>query len=179
MIAHRKNAGFSMVEVLITIVILTFGLLGLAGLQAKALSAQMEAYQRSQALVLLKDMANRINANRKNAAAYVTTLGTGAACPDIGTSIASTDLNGWCNELLGAAETQGGANVGAMIGARGCITQIAAPSSGTPAQYVVTVAWQGLSTTIAPSDNCGSGQYGSNDAMRRVISLPVNIADLN
>ena len=179
MIAHRKNAGFSMIEVLITIVILMIGLLGLAGLQTKALTAQMESYQRSQALILLKDMADRIDANRKNAASYVTTLGTGAACPAAGGSVASTDLNQWCNALLGAAEAQSGVgNVGAMIGARGCITQTIAPATGVPSQYLVAVAWQGLNNTAAPTITCGAGQYG-NETLRRVVALPVNIADLN
>ena len=106
-IATRQahNMGFSMIEVLITIVILTIGLLGLAGLQTKALTAQMESYQRSQALILLKDIGDRIDANRKNALSYVTTVGTGAACPPAGATIASADLNQWCNALLGAAES--------------------------------------------------------------------------
>ncbi|HEU0220455.1 MAG TPA: type IV pilus modification protein PilV [Gallionella sp.] len=178
MIGRRKNAGFSLIEVLVTIVILMVGLLGLAGLQSRALTAQMEAYQRSQALILLKDMADRINANRKNAASYVTTLGTGAACPASGATIASADLNEWCNALLGAAEVQGGAKVGAMIDARGCITQTVAPASGIESQYLVAVAWQGLNSTAIPNITCGQNQYG-NEALRRVIALPVSIADLD
>ena len=68
-VTHRhKNIGFSLIEVMITIVILMIGLLGLAGLQGRALTSQLESYQRSQALILLKDMENRINANRKHAA---------------------------------------------------------------------------------------------------------------
>jgi len=178
MISHRKHAGFSMIEVLVTIAILTFGLLALAGLQGRAVTAQMEAYQRSQALVLLKDMAARINANRKNAASYVAAVGTGATCPAVGTTVAIKDLNDWCDALLGAAELQGTSNVGAMIGARGCITQTVAPSTGVASQYLVAVAWQGLNSTKAPSNACGKDQYG-NEAMRRVVVLPVNIANLN
>jgi type IV pilus assembly protein PilV len=174
-----KDSGFSLIEVLITIVILTIGLLGLAGLQGRALTSQMESYQRSQALVLLNDMADRINANRKNATSYVTTVGTGAACPAAGATVASSDLNQWCNALLGAAETQSGVgNVGAMIGARGCITQAVAPASGVPSRYLVAVAWQGLNSTAVPAITCGSGQYGD-ETKRRVVALPIDIADLN
>jgi type IV pilus assembly protein PilV len=64
--------GTSMIEVLVTIVILTFGLLGLVGLQTKLQVSEMEAYQRAQALILLEDMANRIASNRNFAATYVT-----------------------------------------------------------------------------------------------------------
>jgi len=187
MIARRKNTGFSMIEVLVTILILMIGLLGLAGLQGRALTSQMEAYQRSQALILLRDMESRINANRNNAPVYATTslvpaaLGTGAACPaTTGNAIADADLCEWHNELLGAAETQSGVgNVGAMIGARGCVYQTVppVPASGVPGEYLIAVAWQGFNSTAAPIIGCGSGQYG-NEAQRRVVALPVTIANL-
>lgn len=178
----KRNAGFSLIEILVTIVILMVGLLGLAGLQGRALTSQMESYQRSQALILLKDMGDRISANRKNAAAYVTAspLGTGAADPAVADPIVNADLTDWHNALLGAAEVQtGGGNVGAMIGARGCIEQVVAPASGVAARYLVEVAWQGLNSTVAPAVDCGKDQYGANDALRRVVTLPVTIADLD
>ena len=192
---HRKNPalrpdrephqirGFSLIEVLVTIVILLIGLLGLAGLQGRALNAQMEAYQRSQALVLVKDMAGRIEANRKNASAYINNnpLGVGGTCPS-GTTRAELDLCDWHNALLGTAETQGTANVGAMIGARGCVYEIAAPASGVPGEYRVAVAWQGLNSTFAPTIPCGANQYPNTtspkEALRRLVALPVSIADL-
>ena len=187
MITHPKNAGFSLIEILVTIVILLVGLLGLAGLQGRALTSQMEAYQRSQALILLKDMADRLNTNRGNASTYITSLlspqwlGTGDTQPASCAGLTGKDMDfcEWSNALKGAAETSsGGTNVGAMIGARGCITQTVAPASGAPSQYLVAVAWQGLNNTAAPTITCGSGQYG-NEALRRVVALPVTIADLN
>jgi type IV pilus assembly protein PilV len=179
------HKGFSLIEVLVTIVILVIGLLGLAGLQSRALTAQMESYQRSQALVLLQDMAGRINDNRANAANYVTAtpLGTGntsyASCTTSNTGSVADDKCEWNNALLGAAETSSTSkNVGAMIGARGCVLQVTAAASGVPGQYLVAVAWQGLNPTKAPSVSCGAGSYGTNDALRRAISLPITIAIL-
>lgn len=186
----NRNGGFSLIEVLITIVILLVGLLGLAGLQGRALTSQMESYQRSQALILLKDMGDRISANRINAASYITNAsgvtptprGTGFNGSVVqncaGLSGSTRDLCEWHNTLLGAAEVQSGGNVGAMIGARGCIYQITGPASGVAAQYLIAVAWQGLNRTVAPAVNCGQGSYG-NDALRRVVTLPVTIADLD
>lgn len=180
------DKGFSLIETLVTIVILMIGLLGLAGLQVRALTSQMESYQRSQALVLLKDMADRIETNRANASGYVTTgltpafVGTGlGSCAASGVGSAG-DLCEWHAALLGAAEVDSSGNkVGAMIGARGCVYQIAAPdpASGVPGQYLVAVAWQGLNNTAAPAVNCGINQYG-NEALRRVVTLPVSIAIL-
>lgn len=192
-----RHHGFSMIEVLVTIVILMIGLLGLAGLQARALSSQMESYQRSQALLLLKDMAGRINANRLNVGLYFdndNALGTGAVCPAAtGNPIVDDDLCDWHNALLGSAEQSNGTNVGAMIGARGCIYEIAAadPLLGVAGEYVVVVAWQGMNVTAAPDvstatspGQCGKDQYKDKDGnveekLHRVISLPINIATLS
>lgn len=192
---ESRHHGFSMIEVLVTIVILMIGLLGLAGLQARALSSQMESYQRSQALLLLKDMASRIEANRSNIVLYSgKTLGTGSACPaTTGNTLVDDDLCDWHNALLGSAEQlSDGSNVGAMIGARGCIYQIAAANAttGVAGQYVVVVSWQGMNVTSAPDistttspGQCGKDQYKNKDnvteeKLHRVISLPINIATL-
>src|SRR5688500_17116069 len=120
--------GMSMLEVLITIVILAFGLLGLAGLQGRMQVAELEGYQRTQAIVLLQDMVERIRSNRKNSMEYNgITAGTGnasencAALPGTPTQ-ADIDVCEWNNALLGASEASGTQNLGAMIGARGCIT---------------------------------------------------------
>jgi len=61
----RRQAGFTLIEVLVTMLVLSIGLLGLAGLQAYGLGANREAYLRSQATVLAYDMADRMRANRE------------------------------------------------------------------------------------------------------------------
>lgn len=178
----KTERGFSMIEVLITIIILAIGLLGLAGLQARTMNLEMESYQRSQALILLNDMAARLESNAAiNGSDYVTaSLGTGDDQPTDCTSAATNverDHCEWSNMLKGAAETSGGGNsVGAMIGARGCITEIQAPDPAvgacTPGIYEVAIAWQGLFDTVAPNIACGLGDYPS-DAARRVVSLRI------
>ena len=60
----RKQRGFSMIEVLVTVLILAIGLLGLAGLQTTALRSNHSALLRSQATVLAYDIADRLRANR-------------------------------------------------------------------------------------------------------------------
>ena len=54
-----SERGVTLVEVLVTVVILAFGLLGIAAFQAKAQVGSIEAYQRAQAVVLLQDMRKR------------------------------------------------------------------------------------------------------------------------
>lgn len=174
----RHVLGFTMLEVLVTIIILTMGLLGLAGLQARMQVAEIEAYQRSQAILVVQDIVSRINANRKNAAAYVTAspLGEGNTVQSCaGMTGAALDTCEWGNMLLGAAETSGTQKVGAMIGARGCITN---PVTTMPRQIGVAVVWQGLTPTATPtSTTCGAGLYG-NEATRRAMVATIVIGCL-
>jgi len=63
----NKNTGFTLIEVLIAMLIMAFGLLGLAGLQATGLSDNQSAYFRSQATQLAYDIADRIRVNLDDA----------------------------------------------------------------------------------------------------------------
>ena len=183
------SSGFTLLEVLITIVILAFGLLGLVGLQTRMHLTEVEAYQRAQAVLLLSDMAERMSVNRTIVSQY----GADAATVTLGTNIndttncavatpgAARDLCEWSGALKGASETKGGANLGAMIGALGCIQRLQAADAPScrPAIYRVTVAWQGLQATVAPSLACGQNSYGANDALRRAIPVDVVMPQLS
>ncbi len=176
-----RQDGFSMIEVLVTIAILVVGLLGLAGLQTRVAMAEFEAYQRAQALAIVQDIADRISANKKSAASYVVNdIGVGGTYQDCtllpmttAAQIAAHDICEINNVLVGAAETTGGTtNVGAMIGARACIIS---PSAN---RYLITVVWQGVQPTNAsPSEDCGSGAYGTG-GLRRTVSYPLQVATL-
>jgi type IV pilus assembly protein PilV len=60
----KHQQGFTLLEILIAMVVLSIGLLGLAGLQASSLKNNTSAYQRSQANILANEMLDRIRANR-------------------------------------------------------------------------------------------------------------------
>jgi type IV pilus assembly protein PilV len=186
LIGHHSTAerGTSMVEVLVTLVILAFGLLGVAGLQSKIGVAEMESYQRAQALVALSQMTERLSANTAQAANYVANaVGTGDTQPADCSAIApgpNLDLCEWSNTLKGAAENSAaGSNTGGLTGGRGCITQVQAPNPAlgvcSAGIYQVSVAWQGMAPTATPVLACAAGQYGANDAYRRVIATTVYV----
>lgn len=59
----KKNSGFTLIEVLISMLVLAVGLLGLAGLQATGIKNNLSAYHRSQASILAYDLADRMRAN--------------------------------------------------------------------------------------------------------------------
>ena len=178
------SAGLSLVEVLVTVVVMAFGLLGIAALQSRIQVGSMEAYQRAQAVVVLDDMRARMIGNPANAANYVTAapVGTNDAQPaDCGSLPigGARDLCEWSQELKGEAEQNGASGaVGAMIGARGCVEQLQAPnpSAGVcqPGIYRLSVAWQGLHPTRASSLPCAADMYGP-DSNRRVISVQLAV----
>ena len=188
-----RVAGFTMLEVLVSLLITVIGLLGLIGLQTQAQVAEFESYQRAQALILVNDMADRIAFNRAmDASGYVIGwrcyaytadpqkyLGTSntvaAVCADAAITgdpktRADADLAAWNDLLQGAAETvtASGAKVGGLLGARGCITR-----DGATGVIRVSVAWQGMAPTVASADTCATTQYGANDALRRVVFTEV------
>jgi type IV pilus assembly protein PilV len=178
-----------MLEILVTMVIVLLGLLGLAGVIARSSTAEMESYQRVQALILVQDMVDRINANRKYATCYSDgstgrTLGTGyvggtptctAGTSALEQAQAVADLTAWNTALLGSAEATGGTKFGAMIDARGCITQVDAANN----IYRVSVTWQGLvATTASLNDTCGQNSYGT-EAQRRVVNVTLRIGKLS
>jgi type IV pilus assembly protein PilV len=172
-----RQGGSSLIEILVTVLILAFGLLGLIGMNFKAQGVQADSYQRAQAILLVQDMANRVSANRGNAASYITTspLGTGDTQPAVCTTLtgASRDQCEWSHQIQGAAEQLSGSSVGAMTGGRGCISQI----STTPPVYQVTLSWQGSTDLAAPSLACGAGLY-PRESLRRTIGAIVPVACL-
>lgn len=186
----KRDHGFSLIEILVALVVLLIGLLGFASLLVHANKAELESYQRVQALILMQDIVDRINANRKAVSCYVTPNPTGGS-DYVGTGYSGTptctagsveqqaraisDVQAWDALLKGASETKASSNVGAMIGARGCVAFDSATN-----QYTVTVVWQGLSDTTAPPAalTCGSGLYGST-AKRRAVSTVLAIANLS
>ena len=188
-IAARQR-GFTMIEVLVSLVIAVFGLLGLVGIQAFAHQAELESYQRAQALLLMNDMVERVNANRRSASCYAFTTGAGGT-PYFGTdysgtptcvgtalntqtrNLAESDMKEWDLALKGSAEKASGASVGAMVGARGCVSFDSATQV-----FTVVVSWQGMTETFSPVVNCGNGLYGT-EPRRRSVWTTFRIANLS
>jgi type IV pilus assembly protein PilV len=65
--AHPADTGFSLIEVLIALLVLSIGLLGLAMLQIQGFKFIGNSYQRTQATILANDIIDRIRANREGA----------------------------------------------------------------------------------------------------------------
>lgn len=193
----QHQAGATLIEILITLIILMFGLLGLVGVSSRSHMTELESLQRTRALELVQDMAGRINANRKVAACYSNgtggiQLGNGSTtvpdCPsgilatDLQKLQAKSDLDAWDKELKGDEMHTDTKNVGALINAVGCVMQTA---EDTDTVYLIAVSWQGLVKTAAPtlSDGsafpCGSAATFGDSTLQRVVTTKVHIGNLS
>ena len=101
--APQGMAGVSMIEVLISIVILAFGLLGIASMQMLALRNSQVALERSQATVQTYAILDAMRANIAVAriGGYNLTEMT-CAVPDTAGTLASNDLHNWVGMLKGS-----------------------------------------------------------------------------
>ncbi len=183
-----RECGFSLLEVLIALVILSIGLLGIAGLQLTSKRTNFEAVQRTTATMLARDIIERMRANPGQFAAYTNNGAGFEFTPESGYTSAATDCNAaacvpatlatydlyeWERAILGTAEvSSGGANTGGLVSPTGCITVPAGSPAGT---VNIAIAWRGLTDLGNPGiDPCGEGtglydDTGGDNAFRRVI----------
>lgn len=153
---QKPQKGFSMLEVLIAILVISFGLLGLAGLQAVGLKNNQTAYLRSLATQQAYDMADRMRTNMTGVAAgsydnIATGVGSDPGCISntsgcTPTQMAQNDRFAW--NTANAALLPGGSGI--VVGTSATI-------------FTITVSW---------SEKCTTGQTGCVNGSL-VQSLPV------
>lgn len=116
----RKLAGFSLLEVLISIIILSFGLLGMVGLQAAAIQGNRDARIQSAAVNLARELAEMMRGNKDisllaagnpyvgyfntspmaaAAPAYCLNVATGTTPCANGTEIANAQMTEWLTRV--------------------------------------------------------------------------------
>ena len=141
-----KQQGFSLIEVLIALIIMSVGMLGIAGLYVQSLQAGRTSMFRHQAVALAGDVADRIRANPTAGQAYENATGQPVGCVATGANctaeeMALNDIYLWkqqaANTLPGTAET-GGVDVNF--------------ADSTPPRYTITVSWKEPGIT-ADDDN--------------------------
>ena len=140
----RRQRGFSIVEVLVALVVISVGMLGIAGLYLSSLQASRTAKLRAQAVMLVGSIADRIRANRDAAVAYDTdTYGGAPKTQDCDTktctaaALSQDDLARWIEDIKAALP--GGAAVTGKVK----VTDRVRPN---PDNYVITVTWHEANT---------------------------------
>lgn len=121
-----------MVEILVTVIVFSIGLLGIIGMQATGLRNNTTAYNRSQATILAYDLADRARANPLGAASYNYTsslpTATVAACQTTSgcsnSQMAQYDVYNWLQDLAAG-----------LPAGTGTICLDSTPDDGTPSGF--------------------------------------------
>ncbi|HSP31767.1 MAG TPA: type IV pilus modification protein PilV, partial [Halomonas sp.] len=87
----KKQRGFTMLEVLVSMIVIAIGLLGYAGLQATSMKNGNTAYLRSQATMLSHDIVERMRVNRAVALTGTYNIAIGSTAG--GSGVAGNDLS--------------------------------------------------------------------------------------
>ncbi len=166
---HCRQAGFSLIEVLITMIVLSIGLLGIAGMQASGLRNNHAAYTKTQATNLAMDMAERIRANPQGQAEYIGFSSDNAPsespdCISAGCTpaqLATHDKFEWSQPLN--ADTKP-----VLPSGKGLVTQ-------DVDQFIVTILWREVAydgMDINGDNNCGIEDLADDMACLRLRFQP-------
>lgn len=169
----RRLKGSSMIEVLVALMILSFGALGAAGMQVTSKKASHDAQQRFTATYLANGIIEKMRNNPTSLAVYAgADVGGGsiAAEPAINCStvnacasaqLAFYDRWLWEQEIDGAAVKIGNDNTGGLVQPTGCITH-------NTGQIRVVISWWGSEKTSDAGVN-GVNACGSASSHRRQL----------
>ena len=141
---RRPQKGFSLVEVLIALVVMSVGMLGIAGLYVQSMQAGRTSMLRHHAVTLAGDVADRIRANPRAGIAYIDPVGADNNCVAMNNDctpaeMASHDVLVWKAQ---AVETLPG----------GDVTIVFTPAAALlPPTYQITVTWTEPGQVPAPS----------------------------
>jgi len=159
----KTSKGFTLIEVLITFIVVTIGMLGLMAFQVNSINQAVETYQRGQVMNELISMANRIRLNAPAAyrGEYLdNSINLGKipqeACGNLPT-IAKRDLCEFNNILNSGNQFTEAEFVPA--GTLGCITEISSNQPNDYRVFRVEIVWpgqaQGVTSIAIP---CGEGE---------------------
>lgn len=124
--------GFSLIEVLIALIIMSVGMLGIASLYVQSMQAGRTSLFRHNAVTLAGDVADRIRANRTAGATYEAVAGANNNCIAAGTDctadeMALQDVLIWQQQ---AADTLPNGDVDVVFN-----------NAVTPPEYTISVLW--------------------------------------
>ena len=115
----KSYIGFTLIEILVSLLILAIGVLGIIALQFKGLKFSHDASIRSQITFLANDISDRMRLNPANADSYVSNYSAGmahSACNALMANNAPNDLNCWYDYIDAALPPGSTADITGPIG---------------------------------------------------------------
>jgi type IV pilus assembly protein PilV len=114
-----RQRGATLIEILVSVLILSFGLLGMAALQTRALQGNQSSLNRSQAVMLNNSMLDAMRIDRANAQGgnYNMSNVCGPAGIGSGTTLADNNRRDW---LTAARDNMGGSDDSPICGTITC-----------------------------------------------------------
>ena len=162
----RLEGGFSMIEVLVTLLVISLALLGTAGLQAYSMRLNQGGQFRSLAVFLAADLAERMEANRASALAggYVVSSTLGADFLAAGAAVSTACVTAACSAAALAAYdlSQWQSAVAATLPQSSW--SVAQALSGSQSTYTVTLNWVDRKTNADSAAVDANSSFGSNAA---------------
>ena len=181
----RRQDGVTLIEVMISTVVVSVGLLGVFQLHLVAKRSSYESFQYTQAHALATDIVERMRVNASQVAAYVSRdYGMGVFVPPARTcasfdfdhslcapaEIRQWDLYRGEEMLVGRDEQIDDRNVGSANAMRGCIT-------AANGEVEVVVSWRGMDETTDGALGGTAALCGVSDARRRSVRIATRIVD--
>jgi type IV pilus assembly protein PilV len=155
----RAQTGAGLIEVLVSIVIMSFGMLGMAGLYNYSIAANKNASSRLTAAMLATDYAEVVHANRTEflAGSYNNALGNYDPAASVVNAIAAASFCTFPNCTSAAIATQDNALMAARVRAYLPAGAYASQRVGTTNQLDIWIVWVEGKGGAAPEtaiDNC-------------------------
>ena len=135
----KKQRGFSLIEVLIALIIMSVGMLGIAGLYVQSLQAGRTSMFRHQAVALAGDVADRIRANPTAGISYADATGADNGCVDTGVDC---DVEGMALHDVFLWKQQAGDSLPGSAPTGGGDVTVQFDGSVNPPLYTITVSWE-------------------------------------
>ncbi|TAA41867.1 type IV pilus modification protein PilV [Corallincola spongiicola] len=170
--SKQKASGFSLIELMVAVIIVSIGVLGVVAMQGASIGSALDASQRSTAAALSAQIVESMRANATQLNSYNNAvvgngsyLSPSSDCGAVGATcspaeMVSWDLSVWERAVMGKDTASGGESAGGLVDGKGCILV----DSGT---VTVILAWRGGVETSDAADSSKFTSCGTDNDYRR------------
>lgn len=174
-----RSHGVSLIEVMVTLVVVSVGVLGFASLQGQTQMAELQSAEYAYASRMVNSMAEQLRAdadygNKCLGSSYnsaTTTPPTDMACATIAHVTTTSSINTWVGEL--SQSNVNSITVGGLPDPAGCIGFTAAVAADNmPAMYTIEVTWEGTNELAHVATDCAGSSASMRNSVMETMVIP-------